>query len=71
MKIICHICKNRIHRDDFYMDYGKGTVCSACLVGMETPDTTMSALFTGKRSCDLSQFEPDQTLVEEALQAIS
>lgn len=71
MKNHCHLCNKQIERDDFYMDYGQGPVCSTCLVGLETPDMGVSTLFMENDSGDLSRYEPSEQVVIEALTAIS
>lgn len=71
MKHTCILCGKRVEDHDFFMDYGQGTVCSTCLVGLEVPDMSLSALFSQDSAHDLSRFEPSEQLVEEAMQAIS
>ncbi len=68
MKNRCHICGEEIVKDDFFMDYGQGKVCSSCLVGMETPELMISSLFRQKNEIRDASQEPNLAMVEQAVQ---
>ncbi|GEM_PF-1501934 len=71
MKKNCCLCGERIHQDDFFMDHGQGTMCSACLVGLETPTMDISSLFREKRFSERPKEEPTEQIVLDAVLAIS
>ncbi|KAB1442784.1 hypothetical protein [Pseudodesulfovibrio senegalensis] len=70
MKHRCHICGQEIMRDDFFMDYGQGKVCSSCLIATDEPDMMISGLFRQKNEIRTAPPEPEPFMVEQAVQNV-
>lgn len=45
----CYLCGEEIEKMDFYIESGRGNICSDCLVQQKAPREDIRALFWNRR----------------------